>query len=140
VARKRRGKKAGPVAVRTLAAKKRGPRVGSGAANAEPHAVQRVIEFPKPAVADEVISDRIIFEIGGDRFAIRWTAEIESLPPAGPVAVEPKHAWAGSQSRLASCNKKSGLLSIFPSSDDYRERTSSTVPKTVVRDRVLRRR
>ena len=90
MARKRRGKKAGPVAVRTLAAQKRGPRAGSGAANAEPHAVQRVIEFPKPPVADEVISDRVIFEIGGDRFAIRWTAEIESLPPAGPVAVEPK--------------------------------------------------
>jgi len=89
--RKRKGKHPGPVAVRTLAAQKRGPRAGSGAANAEPHAVQRVvIEFPKPAVADEIISDRIIFEIGGDRFAIHWTAEIESLPPAGPGAVEPK--------------------------------------------------
>jgi hypothetical protein len=86
----RKGKKAGPVAVRRLAAQKRAPRVGSGAANAEPHAVQRVIEFPKPPAAEEGISDKIIFEIGGDRFAIHWTAEIESLPPAGPVAVEPK--------------------------------------------------
>jgi len=86
----RKGKQAGPVAVRGLASQKREPRVGSEAANAEPHAVQRVIEFPKPPVADDVISDRIIFEIGGDRFAIQWTAEIESLPPAGPGAVEPK--------------------------------------------------
>ena len=50
--------------------------------------MQGVIEFPKPPVADDVISDRIIFDVGGDRFAIKWTAEIERLPLAGPVAVE----------------------------------------------------
>jgi len=39
---------------------------------------------------DDVISERIIFEIGDTRFAIQWTAEIEQLPPAGPIAVERK--------------------------------------------------
>ena len=58
--------------------------------DAKPHPVQRVSEFPKPPAADDVVSDRIIFEVGGDRFAIHWTAEIEQLPPAGPVAVERK--------------------------------------------------
>ena len=47
--------------------------------------MQRVVEFPKPPAAPDVISERIIFEVGDDRFAIKWTAEIERLPPAGPV-------------------------------------------------------
>jgi hypothetical protein len=51
---------------------------------------QRVTEFPKPASPDDVVSDSIIFEVGGDRFAMRWTAEIEQLPPAGPVVFERK--------------------------------------------------
>jgi hypothetical protein len=88
MARIRKGKNPGAVAVRRLAAKKRGPAEDCGAANGEPHPVQRVIEFPKPPAADDVISDRIIFEVGDDRFAIKWTAEMERLPPAGPVAVE----------------------------------------------------
>ena len=89
MARIRKGKNPGPVAVR-LAAKQSGPGADSGAANGKPHPVQRVIEFPKSPVADDVVSDRIIFEIGDSRFAIQWTAEIERLPPAGPVAVERK--------------------------------------------------
>jgi hypothetical protein len=51
---------------------------------------RRVIEFPKVPAAADVIGDRIIFEAGSDRFAIQWSAEIERLPPAGPVAVERK--------------------------------------------------
>ena len=70
--------------------KKRSQPEDSGAANGGPRTVQRVIEFPKPPAAADVISERIIFEIGGDRFAIKWTAEIEQLPLAGPVAIERK--------------------------------------------------
>jgi hypothetical protein len=90
MARKRKGKNPGSVAVRRLADKKSGPRADSGAANGEPDPTKRIIEFPKPPATDDVISDRIIFEVGDDRFAIHWTAAIERLPPAGPVAVERK--------------------------------------------------
>ena len=38
------------------------------------------------------LSERIIFEVGDTRFAIQWTAEIEQLPPAGPVAIRTKTA------------------------------------------------
>ena len=48
---------------------------------------ERIIEFPKPPAAN---SERVIFDIGGDRFAIKWSAEIEPLPPAGPKAIERK--------------------------------------------------
>jgi hypothetical protein len=47
---------------------------------------QRVIEFPTPP--EVVVSDTIIFEIGGDRFTMSWRTE--RLPPAGPVAIERK--------------------------------------------------
>jgi hypothetical protein len=44
-----------PVAWRRLAGKKRGPVAGSGAMNAKPHPVKRVIEFPKlPAAVDGI--------------------------------------------------------------------------------------
>jgi hypothetical protein len=67
----------------------------------EPLTAQRVIEFPKPPAAKDVCSDRIIFQIGDDRIAIKWTAEIEELPPAGPIAVEPKRqAKLGRSPRL----------------------------------------
>jgi len=89
MARIRKGKNPRPVAVRWLAVKKRRPTGDGGAANGEPHSVKHVIEFPKPPV-DDVISDRIIFDVGGDRFEINWTAEIEQLPLAGPVAVQRK--------------------------------------------------
>jgi len=36
------------------------------------HEARRILEFPKPS--DEVIGDRIIFDIGGDRFAVHWRA------------------------------------------------------------------
>ena len=85
MARIRKGKNPGP-AVR-LAAKKSRPGGDSGVANGKPHPVQRVVQFPQSPAADDVVSDRIIFEIGDSRFAIQWTAEIERLPPAGPVAV-----------------------------------------------------
>ena len=83
MARIRKDKNPGPVAV-PLRAK---PATDSGVGNGKPHPVQRVTEFPKSPAADDVVSDRIIFEIGASRFAIHWTAEIERLPPAGPVAV-----------------------------------------------------
>jgi hypothetical protein len=56
---------------------------------------RRVVEFPKPTAPNDVVSDRIIFEIGEDRFAIKWTAEIERLPLAGPVAVKRKQISPG---------------------------------------------
>src|ERR1700687_1007708 len=91
IARIRKTKNPGPVAVRKPAAKKGGPGADTSAANGGPHAVQGVIEFPKrPSVDDVVVSERIIFEVGDTRFAMKWTAEIEQLPPAGPVAVEQK--------------------------------------------------
>ena len=86
MARIRKDKNPGPVAVR-LRAKKRRPGADTGVANGKPHPVQRVTEFPKSPAADDVVSDTMIFEIGDSRFAIQWTAEIERLPPAGPVAV-----------------------------------------------------
>ena len=86
----RKGKNLRPVEVRKRAAERRSQPEDGGAANGGPRTVQRVVEFPKPPAADDVISERIIFEVGDDRFAIKWTAEIERLPPAGPVAVERK--------------------------------------------------
>ena len=86
MARIRKGKNPGPVAVRRTV-KKRTPGADTGVANEKPHPVQRVSEFPQSPAADDVVSDRIIFEIGDSRFAIQWTADIERLPPAGPVAV-----------------------------------------------------
>ena len=90
MARVRKGKSPGPVAVRKLVTEKKRSGVHSEARNGEPCTVQRLIEFPMPPAPDEVVSDTVIFEVGSDRFAIKWTAEIERLPPAGPVAVEPK--------------------------------------------------
>ena len=86
----RKSKNPRPVAVRKLAAKKNGPGADSGATNEKPHAVKRILEFPKQPALDNIVSERIIFEVGNTRFAINWTAEIEQLPPAGPVAVERK--------------------------------------------------
>ena len=57
------------------------PRLPAGVANEKPHPVQRVTEFPQSPAADDVVSDRIIFEIGDSRFAIQWTAEIEGRDP-----------------------------------------------------------
>ena len=88
MAKKRKGNNLGPVAVRRLAAKRRKRPADGEAANGQPHAAQRIIEFPQPRAGDNVISDRITFEVGDSRFAIQWTAEIEQLPPAGPVAVQ----------------------------------------------------
>jgi hypothetical protein len=85
MASSRKGKSLRPVVVRKLTDKKRSLPEDSGAANGGPRTVPRVIELPKPPAADDVIIERIIFEVGGDRFAIKWTAEIERLPPAGPV-------------------------------------------------------
>src|SRR4051812_48144689 len=78
MARIRKGKNPGPVAVRRTV-KKRTPGADTGVANEKPHPVQRVTEFPKSPAADDVVSDRIIFEIGDSRFAIQWTADIERL-------------------------------------------------------------
>ena len=90
MARIRKGKNRGPVAVRKLAAKKSGPGGNSSAVHGGPHRVQGLIEFPKWRAAEDVVSERIIFEVGNTRFAIHWTAEIEQLPPTRPVVVEPK--------------------------------------------------
>ena len=84
MARIRKSQDPGPIAV-ALRAKKRRPGADTGVVNGKPPPVQRVTEFPKSPAADDVVSDRIIFEIGASRFAIHWTAEIERLPPAGPV-------------------------------------------------------
>jgi hypothetical protein len=85
MASSRKGKNLRPVVVRKLTGKKRSLPEDSGAANGGPRTVPRVIELPKPPAADDVIIEKIIFEVGGDRFVIKWTAEIERLPPAGPV-------------------------------------------------------
>ena len=90
MARIRKGKNRGPVAVLKLAAKKSGPGGNSSAAHEGPHPMQGVIEFPKRRAAEDVVIERIIFEVGNTRFAIHWTAEIEQLPPTRPVVVEPK--------------------------------------------------
>jgi hypothetical protein len=87
MSRKPKRKNADPVAVRSLAANRDGSAEDRAAANVGAHPVRRVVEFPKLRAADDVVSDRIIFEVGGDRFAIEWTAEIQRLPPAGPVAL-----------------------------------------------------
>jgi hypothetical protein len=84
MAKLRKGKNPQTVELRRLVARKDRPD-GKGT-NLEP----RVIEFPQPTAPDDVVSDRIIFEVGEDRFAIKWTAAIERLRPAGPVAVERK--------------------------------------------------
>ena len=47
--------------------------------------LRRIIEFPKLPSADEVISERILLEVGDTRFAMKWIAEIEQLPPSGPI-------------------------------------------------------
>jgi len=52
--------------------------------------VKRIIEFPKCPAVEDIVSEMIIFEVGNTRFAITWTAEIEPLPPAGPVVVKQK--------------------------------------------------
>jgi hypothetical protein len=90
MARIRNGNRPGPVAVRKPATKKTMPVANSSAAQPGPHAMQGVVEFPKQSPVEEVISKRIFFEVGPTRFAIKWTAEIERLPPAGPVLVEQK--------------------------------------------------
>ena len=64
------------------------------AANHDPIQSQGVIEFPTPPEA--VVSDTIIVEIGGDRFAMTWSTEW--LPPARPVAVERKRPLNPGQS------------------------------------------
>jgi hypothetical protein len=97
-ARIRKGKNHGPVAVRKLAAKKSGPDADTSAANGKPHAAQRLIKFPKRPAAGDIVSKRIIFEVGTTRFAVNWTAEIEQLPPAGPVAVEQKQRLKSNRS------------------------------------------
>jgi hypothetical protein len=86
----RKGENAGPVAVPRLAAKNGGPGADTNTANRKPRAAQRTIEFPQRPTLDDVISERIVFEVGNTRFAVKWSAEIEQLPPAGPVAVERK--------------------------------------------------
>ena len=80
----------GPLAVRKLAAKKSGPGGDTSPANGKQRTAQRIIEFPKRPTLDDVVTERIIFEVGETRFAIKWTAESEQLPPAGPVMVERK--------------------------------------------------
>jgi len=92
MASSRKDKNLRPAIVPKFAAKKRSQPEDSGAANGGPRTVPRVIEFPKSPTAADVIREKIIFEVGHDRFAIRWRAEIEQLqlPPAGPIAVQRK--------------------------------------------------
>ena len=94
----RKSKNPRPVTVRKLAAKKSGPGVNSSAVHGGSHPMQGVIEFPKRPAAEDVVSERIIFEVGNTRFAIKWTAKIEPLPPAGPVAVKQKQRLKSNRS------------------------------------------
>jgi hypothetical protein len=84
----RKGKKPSVVAMRRRIASDEELGADGKARNGKPLRAPRVIEFPKPLAAEDVVSETIIFEIGSDRFAIKWRAEIEQLPPAGPVLVE----------------------------------------------------
>ena len=68
MARIRKGKNRGPVAVLKLAAKKSGPGGNSSAAHEGPHPMQGVIEFPKRRAAEDVVSERIIFRSEVYRF------------------------------------------------------------------------
>ena len=63
--------------------KKRLQSAHSEAPSGELRVAQQVTEFPKLATPDDVVSERIVFEVGGDRFAMKWTAKIEQLPQAG---------------------------------------------------------
>src|SRR5256885_16019620 len=90
MARIRKGKNRGPVAVRKLAAKKSGPGGNSRAGHEGPHPMQGGIEFPKRRAGEDGVIERIIFEVGNTRFAIKWTAESEPLPPARPRLVGPQ--------------------------------------------------
>lgn len=92
MARKRRGNKRGPIGLPKLIDKKKGRGGDSSPEQEETSAARCVLEFPKPP--DEVVSDRIIFDIGGDRFALHWRAEIERLLPAAPILVEQKRGAA----------------------------------------------
>ena len=98
MARVRKGKSPGPVAVRRLVTKKKRSGAQSEVWTREPHTAQRIIEFPRPPAPHELVSDTVIFEVGSDRFAIKWTAEIERLPPAGPVAVQRKSRLSSDRS------------------------------------------
>jgi hypothetical protein len=53
-----------------------------------------------------MVSDRIIFDIGGDRFAMPWRAEIERLPPAGPIFVEQKQRQKPGRSPQKGVNRE----------------------------------
>ena len=97
MARVRKGNSPGPIAMRKFVTKKKRSGAHSEARKGEPR-TQRIIEFPRPPAPDEVVTDTVIFEVGSERFAIRWTAEIERLPPAGPVAVEPKQRLTSDRS------------------------------------------
>ena len=63
MARKRNGDKPGLVAVWKPATKKRGPVANSSAAQPRRHPMQGVVEFPKRPPVEEVVSERIFFEV-----------------------------------------------------------------------------
>ena len=63
MARIRSGNKPGPVPVRKLAAKKKEPSGNNSAAQPGPHPMQGVVEFPKRPPVEEVVSERIFFEV-----------------------------------------------------------------------------
>ena len=52
--------------------------------------LQRIIEFPKLPSADDVISDRILLEVGDTRFAMKCIAEIEQYRRADRIVAERK--------------------------------------------------
>jgi hypothetical protein len=84
-----------------------------------PPDVWHVIEFPKPATPDDVVSDTILFEVGGDRLARKWTAEIEPLPPAGPVVVERKP-----RAEIGPSRKAAAIEARIQNVRRYRRRTN----------------
>jgi hypothetical protein len=94
----RKGKKPSVVAMRRRIASDEELGADGKARKGKRLRAPRVIEFPKPLAAEDVVSKTIIFEIGSDRFAIKWSAEIEQLPPAGPVLVERRKQQNASRS------------------------------------------
>jgi hypothetical protein len=60
--------------------------------------LRHIIEFPKPHALDEVVSDRVVFEVGATRFAIKWTAEIE---PVGTGRHRAEESDCGADSDVA---------------------------------------
>lgn len=136
MARKRNGNNSGPIALQKLIAHPKRRREESQAAIGGPLAARRVLEFAKPIAADEAISDRIVFNIGGDRFAMHWRVEMERLPPAGPMLVEQKPRQKpvrSAQKRRSLLAKREGYSAVRAARNDHLESACRDDPHTHLR-------